>query len=102
MRRAPDEDEGLVLDLPRHARALASRGGGVVNGIPLNAPINNPVGDGANAAQSGLSMALLGNFGMAAWNGGQGFITPPADRARRVHDRRRCDPGSTIGARRRS
>ncbi len=42
--------------------------------IPTNVRANNPTGDGASAGQSEESICALGDYVMAAWNDGQGFV----------------------------
>lgn len=46
--------------------------------VPANTRANNPAGDGAGAGQSEESICAFGDYAMAAWNDGQGFITPGA------------------------
>lgn len=46
--------------------------------VPTNTRANNPGGDSIGAGQSEESICALGDNVMAAWNDGQGFITPGA------------------------
>src|SRR5262245_27731436 len=44
---------------------------------PLNTKANDKTADGAGAGQAEQHIAMLGPNGLAAWNDGQGFTTPP-------------------------
>jgi hypothetical protein len=42
---------------------------------PTNVKVNNKTGDAAASGQSEQLIALLGDYGLCAWNDGQGFVT---------------------------
>jgi hypothetical protein len=70
----PPIDDGRVTRRPGPAYAAPSAG---TFATPVNVRFNDPAADGALAAQSEVSVAMKDDFGVAAWNDGQGFITPP-------------------------
>ncbi len=83
VRPVPSREEGLVNEapvrrLPPELRSYAPAG---TNAVPSNVRFNDPTTDGLNSAQSEVSIAIVGSLGLAAWNDGQGFITPPGGMA---------------------
>ena len=73
----PSDIQPTAEQLRRHAE-LERANPPLTQAVPPNARHNNPAGDGTNAAQSEVSIAMLGQYGLSSWNDGQGFITPPA------------------------
>ena len=45
--------------------------------LPANVRMNDPSADGASAGQSEVSVAVVGFYGLAGWNDGQGFVSAP-------------------------
>ncbi len=63
-------------------QVVSSRLWGAVNtplaaqSIPTNVRANNPAGDGLNAGQSEEDIIAWGDYLLAGWNDGQGFLAP--------------------------
>jgi len=73
-------EDGIPVEaiLSRLAGAASAVPGHRPDIVPFNVRFNDPSSDGATAGQSEVSVAMAGSFGVAAWNDGQDFITPPA------------------------
>ena len=70
----PDDDLSAAR---REALRLAMAPEQVAGMPPPNTRVNNPTGDAVDAGQAEQSIAMLGNFGLDAWNDGQGFVAGP-------------------------
>lgn len=62
----------------RLAELARTMPGPIVNAVPTNLRQNGTAGDSAAAAQSEVSLAIWGQYGISSWNDGQGFLLPNA------------------------
>jgi hypothetical protein len=79
----PNEPGAPDLSIHRRlSEAAQSMPGAVINAIPGNVRHNDPSNDtpATSAAQSEVSLAMLGQYGISSWNDGEGFNRPNTGR----------------------
>ena len=64
--------------LGRIQPSVAGGTGSALVTIPTNVRMNNPTGEPTGSAQSEVSVAMRGRFGMSSWNDGQSFVVSSA------------------------
>ena len=73
---SPDEQGVLPGDRSGPpVRVQLPAGVSSINAIPTNVPVNNRTGDTAPATQAEEGIAMLGGYGVAAWNEGNNFAS---------------------------
>jgi len=73
---SPDEPAGTQ----RATRTTSPARTSGIQTVPNNYLVNDKTGDAVDAGQAEQQIAMIGNFGLCAWNDGQGFKAPAGDK----------------------